>query len=160
MRYIIAILSILFFSVVSADGHLQSEKEVLTSLDKYFEARNNNDYETVVALESKTGTYGTNSDGSFHKPKQIPSVAQWEKFDQGGITNVFYPEAIQLSDTVVLARFYAEGVVTAGGNASDYRTRVTMNWIKEDGSWVVKSQHYSPANYGGVHKTQAADFEE
>ena len=160
MRYIIAILSILFFSVVSADGHLQSEKEVLTSLDKYFEARNNNDYETVVALESKTGTYGTNSDGSFHKPKQIPSVEQWEKFDQGGITNVFYPEAIQLSDSVVLARFYAEGVVTAGGNASDYRTRVTMNWIKEDGSWVVKSQHYSPANYGGVHKTQAADFEE
>ena len=160
MRYIIAILSILFFSVVSADGHLQSEKEVLTSLDKYFDARNNNDYETVVALESKTGTYGTNSEGSFHKPKQIPSVAQWEKFDQGGITNVFYPEAIQLSDTVVLARFYAEGVVTAGGNASDYRTRVTMNWIKEDGSWVVKSQHYSPANYGGVHKTQAADFEE
>lgn len=160
MRYIIAILSILFFSVVSADGHLQSEKEVLTSLDKYFDARNNNDYETVVALESKTGTYGTNSDGSFHKPKQIPSVAQWEKFDQGGITNVFYPEAIQLSDTVVLARFYAEGVVTAGGNASDYRTRVTMNWIKEDGNWVVKSQHYSPANYGGVHKTQAADFEE
>ena len=113
-----------------------------------------------MALESKTGTYGTNSDGSFHKPKQIPSVAQWEKFDQGGITNVFYPEAIQLSDTVVLARFYAEGVVTAGGNASDYRTRVTMNWIKEDGNWVVKSQHYSPANYGGVHKTQAADFEE
>lgn len=160
MRYIIGILSILFFSVVSADGHLQSEKEVLTSLDKYFDARNNNDYETVVALESKTGTYGTNSDGSFHKPKQIPSVAQWEKFDQGGITNVFYPEAIQLSDTVVLARFYAEGVVTAGGNASDYRTRVTMNWIKEDGNWVVKSQHYSPANYGGVHKTQAADFEE
>ena len=160
MRYTIAILSILFFSVVSADGHLQSEKEVLTSLDKYFDARNNNDYETVVALESKTGTFGTNSDGSFHKPKQIPSVAQWEKFDQGGITNVFYPEAIQLSDTVVLARFYAEGVVTAGGNASDYRTRVTMNWIKEDGSWVVKSQHYSPANYGGVHKTQAADFEE
>ena len=160
MRNIIAILSILFFSVISADGHLQSEKEVLTSLDKYFDARNNNDYETVVALESKTGTYGTNSDGSFHKPKQIPSIPQWEKFDQGGITNVFYPEAIQLSDTVVLARFYAEGVVTAGGNASDYRTRVTMNWIKEDGSWVVKSQHYSPANYGGVHKTQAADFEE
>ena len=160
MRYIIAILSILFFSVVSADGHLQSEKEVLTSLDKYFDARNNNDYETVVALESKTGTYGTNSDGSFHKPKQIPSVAQWEKFDQGGITNVFYPEAIQLSEGVVLTRFYAEGIVTAGGNSSDYRTRVTMNWVKEGGKWVVKSQHYSAANYGGVHQTQAADFED
>ena len=160
MKHAILILSMFFLSFVSADGHLKSEQDVLASLEKYFEARNNNDYETVVALESKTGTYGTNSDGSFHKPRQIPSVEQWEKFDQGGVTNVFYPEAIQLSESVVLARFYAEGVVTAGGNASDYRTRVTMTWVKENGNWVVKSQHYSPANYGGVHQTQAADFED
>ena len=160
MKHLILIVSMFFFAFLSADGHLKSEKDVLISLEKYFEARNNNDYETVVALESKTGTYGTNSDGSFHKPRQIPSVEQWEKFDQGGITNVFYPEAIQLSEGVVLARFYAEGIVTAGGNSSDYRTRVTMNWVKEGGKWVVKSQHYSPANYGGVHQTQAADFED
>jgi|TARA_B100001029_G_scaffold116962_1_gene96936 hypothetical protein len=160
MKNIFLILGLFIAYSASADGHLKSEKDVLASLDKYFEARNNNDYATVVSLESKTGTYGTNSDGSFHKPRQIPSVEQWEKFDQGGITNVFYPEAIQLSEGVVLTRFYAEGVVTAGGNSSDYRTRVTMNWVKEDGNWVVKSQHYSPANYGGVHQTQAADFED
>ena len=160
MKNIFLILGLFIAYSASADGHLKSEKDVLAWLDKYFEARNNNDYATVVSLESKTGTYGTNSDGSFHKPRQIPSVEQWEKFDQGGITNVFYPEAIQLSEGVVLTRFYAEGVVTAGGNSSDYRTRVTMNWVKEDGNWVVKSQHYSPANYGGVHQTQAADFED
>ena len=160
MKKIFLILGLFIAYYASADGHLKSEKDVLASLDKYFEARNNNDYATVVSLESKTGTYGTNSDGSFHKPRQIPSVEQWEKFVQGGITNVFYPEAIQLSEWVVLTRFYAEGVVTAGGNSSDYRTRVTMNWVKEDGNWVIKSQHYSPANYGGVHQTQAADFED
>ena len=160
MKNAILIISMFFLSLVSADGHLKSEKDVLSSLEKYFEARNNNDYETVVAFESKTGTYGTNSDGSFHKPRQTSSVEHWEKFDQGGITNVFYPEAIQLSEGVVLTRFYLEGVVTAGGNSSDYRTRVTMTWVKEDGKWVVKSQHYSPANYGGVHQTQAADFED
>lgn len=160
MKKIFLILGLFITYSASADGHLKSEKDVLASLDKYFEARNNNDYATVVSLESKTGTYGTNSDGSFHKPRQIPSVEQWEKFDQGGITNVFYPEAIQLSEGVVLTRFYAEGVVTAGGNSSDYRTRVTMNWVKEDGNWVIKSQHYSPAKYGGVHQTQAADFED
>jgi len=43
---------------------------------------------------------------------------------------------------------------------SDYRTRVTMNWVKEDGKWVVRSAHYSPASYGGVHKTVATDFED
>ena len=51
-------------------------------------------------------------------------------------------------------------MIKTDGKASDYRTRVTMNWIKENGNWVVKSQHYSPANYGGVHVTQAVDFEE
>ena len=160
MKNVILIVGIFFVTFLSADGHLKSEQDVLIALEKYFEARNDNDYETVVSLESKTGTYGTNSDGSFHKPRQVPSVEQWEKFDQGGITNVFYPEAIQLSEGVVLARFYAEGIVTAGGISSDYRTRVTMNWVKEGGKWVVKSQHYSPANYGGVHQTQAADFED
>ena len=129
MKNVILIVGIFFVTFLSADGHLKSEQDVLIALEKYFEARNDNDYETVVSMESKTGTYGTNSDGSFHKPRQVPSVEQWEKFDQGGITNVFYPEAIQLSEGVVLARFYAEGIVTAGGNSSDYRTRVTMNWV-------------------------------
>ena len=160
MKNVILIVGIFFVTFLSADGHLKSEQDVLIALEKYFEARNDNDYETVVSMESKTGTYGTKTDGSFHKPRQVSSVEQWEKFDQGGITNVFYPEAIQLSEGVVLARFYAEGIVTAGGNSSDYRTRVTMNWVKEGGKWVVKSQHYSPANYGGVHQTQAADFED
>ena len=155
MKNVILIVGIFFVTFLSADGHLKSEQDVLIALEKYFEARNDNDYETVVSMESKTGTYGTNSDGSFHKPRQVPSVEQWEKFDQGGITNVFYPEAIQLSEGVVLARFYAEGIVTAGGNSSDYRTRVTMNWVKEGGKWVVKSQHYSPANYGGVLQTSS-----
>ena len=135
------------------------KRQVLASLQKYFEARNSEDYVTVVALESRSGTYGTNSDGSFHKPKQISSVEQWKRFSQGGVTNIFYPEAIQLSEDVVFVRFYAEGMVQAGGTASDYRTRVTMNWVRENGNWVVKSQHYSGANYGGVHKTQAADFD-
>ena len=160
MKYIALILGMIFFSMLSADGHLKSEQEVLVSVQKYFEARNNEDYETVVALESRTGSYGTNSDGSFHKPKLISSVEQWQRFNQGGVTNVFYPEAIQLSEDVVFVRLYAEGMVTAGGQASDYRTRVTMNWVKENGKWVMKSQHYSAANYGGVHQTQASDFDE
>ena len=160
MKYITLLFGLLFFSALSADGHLKSEQDVLVSLQQYFEARNSEDYKTVVALESKSGTYGTNSDGSFHKPKQITSVESWKRSNQGGVTNVFYPQAIQLSENVVFARFYFEGVVEAGGQASDYRTRVTMNWVKEDDKWVVKSQHYSPANYGGVHQTQKGDFED
>ena len=159
MKYLTLTFGLLVFSVLSADGHLKSEQEVLASLQKYFEARNNEDYETVVSMESRSGTYGTNSDGSFHKPKQISSVEQWKRFNQGGVTNVFYPEAAEISEGVVFVRFYAEGMVSAGGKATDYRTRVTMNWVKENSKWVMKSQHYSAANYGGVHKTQASDFD-
>ena len=160
MKKITIFIGLLMATTLYADGHLSGEKEVLNSLEKYFDARNKQDYRTVISLESRTGTYNTNSDGSFHKPKQITSVESWKRSNQGGVTNVFYPQAIQLSENVVFARFYFEGVVEAGGQASDYRTRVTMNWVKEDDKWVVKSQHYSPANYGGVHQTQKGDFED
>ena len=160
MKNLTLVVSLLFASVINADGHLSAEKEVLSSLDTYFNARNTQDFETVVSLESKFGTYGTNSDGSFHKPLLQTSVDNWKNTNQGGVTNVFYPEAIQISDDVVYVRFYFEGVVEDDNNTYDYRTRVTMNWVKEDGKWVVKTQHYSPAGYGGVHRTQKADFEE
>ena len=160
MKYLTLIFGMLFLNVLGADGHLQDEQDVLGSLQNYFEARNKEDYKTQVALESKSGTYGTNSDGSFHKPRQISTLQQLKKMNQGGVTNVFYPEAIQLSEDVVFVRFYSEGMLSSGGKASNYRTRVTMNWVKEDGKWVVKSQHYSAASYGGVHQTQTVDFED
>ena len=148
MKKISIFICLLMATTIYADGHLSGEKEVLKSLEKYFDARNKQDYETVISLQSRAGNYNTNTDGSFHKPKQITSVESWKRSNQGGVTNVFYPQAVQLSDDVVFVRFYFDGVVEAGGQASDYRTRVTMNWVNEDGNWVVKSQHYSPANYG------------
>jgi hypothetical protein len=159
MKNLSIILGLLFITTVSADGHMQSEKDVLSALNKYFIASNAQDYATVISLTSKAGSLNTNSDGSFHKPNNIMTVEDWKKSDQGGVTNPFYVEATQISKDVVHVRFYSEGMVSSGGNASDYRTRVTMNWVKENGAWVIRSQHYSPAAYGGVHKTQQADFD-
>ena len=160
MKNLSIILGLLFITSVSADGHMQSEKEVLSALNKYFDARNAEDYDTVVALTSKTGSLDTNSDGSFHKPNNVMTAEDWENSSQGGVTKVHYPEATQISKDVVHVRFYSEGMVGDDGNMSDYRTRVTMNWVKEDSKWVLRSAHYSPASYGGVHKTQAGDFED
>ena len=42
--------------------------EVEAAFNQYFQARQDQDYKTVVALESASGTMNTNSDGSFHKP--------------------------------------------------------------------------------------------
>ena len=154
----IAILGISTFTF--ADHHADSsEAQVLKALSAYMNARNSKDYETVVAMSSKAGTLDTNSDGSFHKPLAKQTVAGWA---QGGdaVTQHFYTEATAIADDVVHVRFYSEGMVGSDGVMSDYRTRVTMNWVKEDGKWVVRSAHYSPASYGGVHKTLSSDFED
>ena len=36
---------------------------------------------------------------------------------------------------------------------------VYLLWVKEEGKWVVKTSHYSPAQFGGVHITVATDFD-
>lgn len=148
------------FSTLSFAGHHEntSEDEVLAALATYMDARTSRDFETVVAMSSKAGTLDTNSDGSFHKPVIQQTVSAWKKSGESK-TQYFYPEATAISDDVVYVRFYSEGMVGSIENMSDYRTRVSMNWIKEDGNWVLRSAHYSPASYGGVHKTQASDFD-
>ena len=153
-------LLFLMTGFVFADGHMSAEKEVLKSMNSYFDARNAEKWSEAVKYESKSGTYNTNSDGSFHKPLLIQTAASWAASNQGGVTNAYYPEAIQLADEVVFVRFYYEGMTEVNGVTSPYRTRVTMNWVNEGGKWVVKTQHYSPAAYGGVHIPQASDFDE
>ena len=151
---VVAMMSMSTFSFADS-----SETEVLKALSAYMDARNSRDFKTVIALSSKAGTLDTNSDGSFHKPEARQTIAYWEKSGDA-FTHYFYPEATAIADDVVHVRFYSEGMVGSGDNMSDYRTRVTMNWVKESGSWVLRSAHYSPASYGGVHKTQVSDFED
>ena len=45
-----------------ADGHMSAEKDVLKSMNAYFDARNNENWSEAVKYESKSGTYNTNSD--------------------------------------------------------------------------------------------------
>ena len=158
----IFLLSILVFATGSilADGHTASEKQVLNALAEYFDARNDQDWEKAVTFESKAGTYNTNSDGSFHKPVIKQSAEDWANSNQGGSLNVYYPEAVMLSKDVAFVRFYYEGMTEVSGITKPYRTRVTMTWVKENGKWVTRTQHYSAAAYGGVHISQASDFQD
>ena len=158
-KYLLTSLLMLTAISVNADGHMSSEKEVLKALSEYMDARNSKDYKTVVAMSSKSGTLDTNSDGSFHKPLATQTEESWANSGDA-VTQHFYAEATAIAEDVVHVRFYSEGMVGNNGDLSDYRTRVTMNWVKESGNWVLKTAHYSPASYGGVHKTIASDFED
>ena len=145
-----------------ADGHSSAEKTVLKNLNAYWDARNSENWDMVVAMSSSSGMLNTNSDGSFHKPKNVQSAQDWEDQNAGGgVINVHGAEASQLNDTTVYVRYYAEGVVADGnGGMKPYRTRVTGVWVKEGSNWVVKTSHFSSAAYGGTHQTVQADFED
>ena len=102
----------------------------------------------------------TNSDGSFHKPLNKQSEADWKAGTLGGALATYHPDFTQLSDDVVHVRFYYEGVIETPGVTRDYRTRASMNWVNEDGKWVAKTMHFSAASFGDVTVTQASDFED
>jgi len=162
MRYVILCMA-LFTSLSFADSHTSAEQTVLANIDAYWVARNTKDWETVVALSSAEGMYNTNSDGSFHKSVGTATVEDWARTTPGdaGTVVVHFSEAHQLNDSTVFARYYAEGVTPDGnGNFKPYRTRVTSVWVLEGDDWVAKTMHFSSASYGGVHQTQATDFED
>ena len=160
MRLFYALLvTFILCTSAKADNHSNSEQSVLKALDKYQAAINNADWDTVINLQSVSGVYNTNSDGSFHKPLAIDTKADWQKaYQENSWTSIFYPEAISISDDVILVRAYSEGMIGVD-SPSSYRTRVTMTWVAERDGWAIKSSHWSAANFGGVHKTQATDFE-
>ena len=96
--------------------------------------------------------------GSFHKACVVFTAEDYEQNYPDGLNNDHYPEATMLTKDAYLVRFYYEGV--AGSDNQPYRTRVTTTWVNEDGNWVMRSQHYSSAAYGGVHQTVRSDFED
>ena len=157
--FLVSAIMFSFMQIIYATPS-KAEAEVAIAFEKYFDARANQNWDIVASLESASGTYNSNSDGSFHKALSKTTAAQWKASGQAGALNIYYPEFAELSNDVVYVRFYYEGIAINGSKSSDYRTKVTQNWIKENGKWVVKTQHYAPAQFGGVHITVASDFEE
>ena len=76
-------------------------------------------------------------------------------------TQVFYPEATELGDGVVMIRYYLEGVIESPEETvPNYRTRVTTAVVKEAGGWGIRAWHFSPLHDGGRHLTSKTDFED
>ncbi len=164
MRIITQIVCTSFLVLLSAGVYAQSaaEKEALDVIEKYWQARNDQDFETQADLTSNSGTLDANSDGSFFRASPKASAEELEELQTGSqATKVFYPEATELGDGVVMVRYYLEGVVESPeGTVPNYRTRVTTAVVKESGGWKLRAWHFSPLHDGGRHLTSKTDFEE
>lgn len=162
VSWLAALLILLNASELRAQEDLSNKNgnACIKQVQDYWAAFSRQDADAAVAMHSPKGIYATNSDGSFHKPLKVSSADQMkENFSTySGLWKVYYPEAITLSKDVILTRYYLEGLSTAGTSTTPYRTRVTHIWINENGKWLTRSWHFSPATYGGVHVTQSSDF--
>ena len=164
MKTVSKIAFLTFLALVSASVFAQSsaEKAALDVIEKYWQARNNQDYSTQVELTSENGTLDANSDGSFFRTSPRVSAAELEKLMVGTqSTRVFYPEATELGEGVVMVRYYLEGYVESPeGSVPNYRTRVTTALVEESGGWKIRAWHFSPLHDGGRHLTAKTDFED
>ena len=164
MRIFAQLVCVSFLALFSVTVYAQSaaEKEALDVIEKYWEARNNQDFKTQADLASAKGTLNANSDGSFFRSSPKASAEELEEQLVGSqTTKVFYPEATQLGDGVVMVRYYLEGVVESpAGTVPNYRTRVTTALVKESGGWKIRAWHFSPLHDGGRHLTYKTDFED
>ena len=152
-KLIIACLALTLAPLSFADMHGGDADAVLELVKQHWQARNDNDYKAQVALMSSGTHYHANSNGTFFSKTDKPTVKQMEEDLADGEydVEVYHPNAVALSDTVVLARYYLEGTITSGDTTvSNYRTRVTHIWVKENGAWKSKSWHFSPLHDGGT----------
>lgn len=150
---ILTILVLCLSQSALADNHGSAADEVLNLIAQHWEARNNDDYQAQLDMMSDGMHYHANSNGTFFYADEKPSLEEFSE-DLGAIdydVEVKYPNAVSLSDTVVLARYYLEGtLVGEKSTVSNYRTRVTHIWVKEGGKWKSKSWHFSPLHDGGT----------
>jgi ketosteroid isomerase-like protein len=164
MRTFCKITCLFALVALSAGAYAQSnaEQAALDVIEKYWQARNDQDFSTQVDLTSDSGTLDANSDGSFFRTSPKVSAEELEKLMAGTqSTRVFYPEATELGDGVVMVRYYLEGYIDSPeGAVPNYRTRVTTALVEESDGWKIRAWHFSPLHDGGRHLTSKTDFED
>jgi ketosteroid isomerase-like protein len=148
---------LLVFALSVQTAFAGNAEDVLALVEKHWDARNSNDYQTQYDVASDAGTLSANSNGTFFQASEKGTLEELtENLSNIKKSNVSvrYPEVTQLSESVMLARYYLEGQIefADGSREPNYRTRVTHIWVKEGAEWKTRSWHFSPLHNGGVHR--------
>lgn len=90
--------------------------------------------------------------------QKIPPDGRLGEFDSIRIHVKHITVLTLVEGQAAVAHYYAEGSMKPKGYpaVSNYLTRVTQVFVKEDGAWKVRSSHFSPIT-GGSGTTQTAE---
>ena len=89
--------------------------------------------------------------------QNVPTGAPINEYDSFSLTPKYIWVTMLADDQVAVAQFYAEGAFKVKGQpaVTDYMTRATQVFVKEDGEWKVRASHFSPI-MGGSGTPQRA----
>jgi len=151
---VVAALVIAGLAVVPslAHGQSQTEKEVTQTIVESNQYINAN-------LKGQPDAYSRNGGLEFWSSggllNEIPAAGRLGEWDVYNITPKHIKVVPLVEGQAAVAFFYAEGAMKPKGAAavSNYLTRVTQVFVKEDGKWKVRASHWSAVT-GGAGTSQ------
>jgi hypothetical protein len=148
MKAVLLVLaSMLIFVSSFAHADQATEQEVIKTImdDIAYAKKNLKDQADTV---SKDGSLEFWSSGGFLQ--EFPAGDQPDEYVSFNIAAKHIHVITLVPGKVAVAQYYSEGSMASKSSAavSNYRTRVTQVFVKEDGKWKVRAAHWSPITSG------------
>lgn len=137
-----------------AYGQSQTEKEVTQTILESSAYTNTNLKDRADAYSRLGALEFWSSGGLLH---EIPPSGRAGTFDAINVTPKHIKVITLVEGQAAMAHYYSEGSIKPKGApaVSQYLTRVTQVFVKEDGRWKIRSSHWSAVT-GGSGTTQTA----
>jgi hypothetical protein len=154
-KLVLLVASVFIFSSNMAFADEATEKEVRQTIIDANAATRKNLGGTGDDGYSKDGAVEFWSSGGLMQ--NITGKGRPQKFTSFNLSVKHINVSTVIPGKVAVANYYSEGSMQPEGGAliSNYRTRVTQVYVKEDGKWKIRSGHWSPIT-GGAGTNQTA----
>ncbi len=154
MKTVLLVLaSMLIFAGSFAHADQATEQEVIKTImdNNAYAKKNLKDQSDTV---SKDGSLEFWSSGGFLQ--EVPAGSEPDGYESVNIDAKHIHVITLVPGKVAVAQYYSEGSMAPKNSAavSNYRTRATQVFVKEDGKWKVRAAHWSPiASGSGTSQT-------
>ena len=157
MKTVLIILtSVLIFAGALAHADEVTEQEVIKTImdGNAYAKKNLKDQADTV---SKDGSLEFWSSGGFLQ--EVKAGSEPDEYVSVNIDAKHIQVITLVPGKVAVAQFYSEGSMAPKSSAavSNYRTRATQVYVKEDGKWKVRAAHWSPIASGSGTSQTAVD---